>query len=675
MKKILLLFLALIISSLFFLIFNDKGNEYLKPYLSTYIESQLEDKMEINVENLKIDYDYIEITTKINKLSTLHTYGNYTLLDKTVNLKYNLKSNGFKSKELSFDDKIDINGTAKGLLNNLDIIGEGLAFDSKLDYKLKVEDKLIKNIKIHLIRANISQLLLLTAQPSYAKGLIDLDVDIPSLDGNQTTGKAHLVLHNTKLNEKIINRQYKLNIPKNTYITAKIDSTIMVNSLRFDAIINSNLSTIKLKDAQYNLNKKELFSNYRLNIPKLSKLTFITKKRLFGKFNAEGSLKLQQKIFSMNLLSKSLGGKTKVSIKGNRLDANLRNIEVAKLLYTIGERACLKGKINSSININNLKNLNGDFTLNTKYLQTVHKILKKEFDLDFGKNIALKLNAKGKIVKKVANIKATLDSSLFHLKSENIKYNSKTSLLTANYLLNIPELDKLKKLTGKNLKGEMKIDGEIKKNKKLYLKGKTTSFNGVINFRLQDKQLTSTMKDISVQRLMYTLNYPQLFRASLMAKVNYNIETHKGDIRSQLNKAQLLPNKLTDLVKQIRGIDLTKERYTQTHFNAKLNKELIDFDFNAKSRTVQLSIPSGKINKTANTINANYKLIIENKDIEGKIKGDISKPKVTIDGSQFIKERIIDRVKDEIGIERLEELGIGKKETDAIKSILGDLFK
>ncbi len=503
MKKILLL-VSLIVTFSLFLLFHDRGNEYLKPYLSRYLESQIEKKVKIEVEHLKIDYNYIELTAKINKLSRLNTYGEYDILDKTVNLKYNLKSNGFKSKEFSFDNKIDINGTVKGLFNNLDVTGDGLAFDSKLNYKLKVEEKLVKNIKIHIIKADIAQILILTAQPAYAEGKIDVDVDIPTLEGNLTTGKAQILLHTTKLNEKILNKQYKLNIPKNTTLTAKIDSIIALDSVKFNADIDSKLLTLRLNNAHYNFKKEKLFSNYNLLIPKLSK------------FN---------------------------------------------------------------------------------------------------------------------------------------------------------------RVVGKNLQGEITIDGEIRLDKELYLKGKTTSLDGIIDFILQNKQFTSNIKDVSVQKLMYILDYPKIFKAYIVGKFDYNLTTQYGALHSQLNKAQLLPNELTDLVKQIRGVDLTKERYTETYFNAKLNKSLIDFDFNTKSRTVQLSIPSGKINKIANSINANYKLTIENKDISGKIKGNISKPKVTIDGSQFIKDRILDRVKDEIGTERLKDLGIGKKETDAIKNMLENLFK
>ena len=507
MKKILFS-ISLLIAFALFLTFHDKGNEYLKPYLSAYLESKAKKRVEVEVEHLKIDYNYIEVTAKVNRLSRLNAYGDYDLLNKTINLNYNLTSNGFKSKKFSFNNKIDVNGTVKGLFKNLDVTGKGLALDSNLNYKFKVKDKLVKNIEIHLIKTDIAQLLLLTAQPAYAKGKIDVDIDIPTLKGNKTVGKAYILLHDIKINEKVLKKEFKIELPKNTTVTAKINSTIEADLVKFNADINSNLLTLKLNNAYYNLKEKELVANYNLLVPKLSK------------FN---------------------------------------------------------------------------------------------------------------------------------------------------------------RLVGKNLQGKMTVNGEIKADKKLYLRGKTTSFDGIIDFTLQDKQLTSTIKDVSVQKLMYTLAYPQIFKAYIIGNFDYNLATEQGNLHSKLNKAQLLPNSSTDLVKQIRGIDLTRERYTETDFNAKLNRSLINFNFDAKSKTVHISIPNGQIDKKSNTINANYKLIVENKDILGKIKGNISKPKITIDGSKFIKERIFDRIKDEIGIERLEDLekdlGIGKEEKDMIKSVLKNIFK
>jgi len=144
----------------------------LKPYLATYIESQLENNESVTVKHLKIDKEYIELIATINHISTINAQGDFSLLDKTLNIKYQLYSNGFKNKKISFKNKIDIKGTAVGDFDNIDIEGKGNAFQSKLSYTLNLKEDKFNNIKLHLIKADISELLLLASQPSYAKGKI-----------------------------------------------------------------------------------------------------------------------------------------------------------------------------------------------------------------------------------------------------------------------------------------------------------------------------------------------------------------------------------------------------------------------------------------------------------------------------------------------------------------------
>ena len=675
MKKILLLFIILTISSLLFLIFNDKGNEYLKPYLSTYLESQFKQNVKVEVQDLQIDYEHIKLIATLNKLTTLNAHGDYSLLNKTLNINYTLNSNGFKSKEVSFSDKIELQGDVKGYFSDMQIRGKGIAFKSKLEYALNLKDDLLNNIRINIKKADIAQLLLLTTQPSYAQGKVDIEVNIPSLEKQQTTGKAHIVLHKTKLNKKVFEKEFHIKLPKDTQLTGNIDADITKDLVKFTADINSNISKLKITKANYQLKKEELSANYLLNIPKMSKLFFLTKKHLFGKFEAKGSLHLKKRHLSLKLLSKSLGGEAKISLNDNKLNANLSNLELHKIFYLLGKQPYLQGQLSSNIKLSDLKNLTGNFTLDSHQLRTIHRNFKKKFNLDFGKSIELQLNTQGEIKSHIVHIQTKINSELFNLQSSDMEYHLKKSTLLATYILNLPNLSKLNKLAGKKLQGKLDINGKILLDKTLQLTGKTNNLEGVVDFDLKGDSLHANIKDISVQKLMHLLDYPQIFKASLLGKFDYNLATRQGTFTSTLNKAQLLANNLTNLVKQIRGVDLTKERYTQTHFNAKLHKELINFDFNTESKTVHLGIKNGKINKLVDTIDADYKLNIENKDIRGKIKGDISKPKVTIDGSQFIQDALIDKVKDRIGTKTLEKLGIGEKETDAIKDILGDLFK
>jgi len=183
------------------------------------------------------------------------------------------------------------------------------------------------------------------------------------------------------------------------------------------------------------------------------------------------------------------------------------------------------------------------------------------------------------------------------------------------------------------------------------------------------------MSNVSTQKLMTMLRYPQIFKAPLVGQFDYNLKKSQGTFKAELQKAQLLPNTLTQLIKQIRGLDLTKERYNKTILTSQLNRDKIDFDFKAQSKTVLLAINKGKINKASNTINAPFIINIDNKDIGGKIKGDISNPKVTLDSSNFIKDKVLDAIDEYIGEDKLKELGIDKKGKEVIENILGDLFK
>ena len=846
MKKILLLFLIIILSLLFFLLFNDKGNEYLKPYVGLYLESKSEQNISVQVEHLKIDLKYVELTALLNKLTTINAYGEVLLLDKELNIDYNINSDGFKNESISFNNKVDINGTIKGTFDNMLISGQGDAFQSHLNYDLNYQDEAINNINIKMFKADISELLLLATQPAYAKGKIDIDVNIPSFDINNTQGKAHIVLYDTKLNEKIINKEFKIKLPKNTSLKGTIDSDIKNNKMLFNATINSNLATIKLNKTHYDLKSNNFSSNYNIHIPKLSKLAFISEKKLFGTLNAIGSLESKNKLFTLHAHTKSLGGTTKISLIDNKINVNLNNTTIEKILHLLGEKVYTTGKISGDVKLTDLKNLKGTFKLTTSQAKTVHTVLKKEFDIDFKKSLTFELKGHGKIKSNVAYIDATLNSKLLNFTSTNLRYNLDTSalqtvyllqvpelshlrsitktelygamqlegelklnnenltlnaithslggetqislndnqanvkiqhtkieklldligektyatgsisgeanfnnldnltgtfnlrtsnskmihqtlkkefsldlgkslpfqmkskgtiqsnivtiesqlnsdffnvtshdiiynlkksLLTASYHLNIPKLSNLNTLAGKNLKGKLSINGTIKSNKSLLLTGNSNDLGGLFTFKLQDQRLTSSINGVSVQQLMYMLDYPQIFKAPLHGDFNYNLKTAKGTFNSRLTQAQLLPNTLTQLVQQVRGIDLTKERYNKTTFIAHLNKDDIHFDFNAESRKVLIRLPNGHINKLSNRINANYKLKIENKDIEGRIQGNISKPHITVDSSKFIQTQVIETIKDNIGEERLKELGIGKKETEVIKNILGDLFK
>lgn len=674
MKKILFILLLLVVP-ISFLLFHDKGNEYLKPYVSTYLKSKLDNSMSITVEHLKIDFEYLELHILLNELINVKAQGQVLLLSQTLNLDYTVKSDSFKT----FNNTVDINGTVLGKFNNLNIKGQGETLKSHIHYDLNIKENIINNIKVGINKADIASLLELTAQPAYAKGKIDVDINIPTLKEIDTKGTVKIVLHETTLNEKVLKKVLKIDLPKKTIVTANIDSKVNGEAFEFEGDIKSNLVSLKLTNTIYNIRKKELSTYYTLIAPKLSKLVFLTQEKLYGTLELKGRLLAKKDIFNIQGNSKSLGGAIDFNYNGHKLDAQLHDIKVTSVLQFFGKKPYATGKLIGRIKLDNIKKLKGNFRLKTLNAKTINNTLKKELAIDFQEALPFSFNTKGDISEGEIKLLYIFDSKIFQYTSSDVTYNLNNNQLTSTYILNVPKLSELSPIVGKKIQGKLALTGTVNYDKKLLITGQTKDLGGEINFKLLSEKLNANINNVSVEKLMYVLNYPQTFKAFIVGQLKYNLITKQGIFTSNLNKAQLLSNELTVLIQQLRGVDLTKERYSETKFNAILNNNLIDIHFKAKSKKVVLEIPSGRIDKATNTINANYNINIENKDIRGRIKGNISKPSITMDSSEFLKDRVISVIQDNIPEETIKDLGLDQIEPNAIKdtvqNILGNFFK
>ena len=385
--------------------------------------------------------------------------------------------------------------------------------------------------------------------------------------------------------------------------------------------------------------------------------------------------------------------KTKAKIKGElsllaKKEKILHNIqieidqgELKELLLLAKQPPYATGQADIQLNIPTLskKPLDSSATTAMKLHNVLldEKLIHKEFKIEILPHTEINGTLDGSLNQNILIAKGLILSSMGNVLFKSANYNLKTKTLESDYLLTLADLSKLQPITHTKLRGEMQIEGLIKKDKNLTITGTTKDLEGEIAFTLADKQLQATFSDISVQKLMHTIYYPQIFKANVVGELHYNLAEKKGTFSSKLNQTQLLPNQLTTLIKKIQGTDLTKERYNQTTFDAKIDKENINFNFQAKSKTTTLKLHPATLNPKTNTINAHYLLDVEHKDIGGTIKGKINDPKITIDSSKFVEKEIIDKVKDYIKIDdkTLEDFGIGEKEKEAVKDLFRGFFK
>jgi len=297
----------------------------------------------------------------------------------------------------------------------------------------------------------------------------------------------------------------------------------------------------------------------------------------------------------------------------------------------------------------------------TLEIKGTYSLLMQSFDLNY------KLSLKDFKYKKI-ELKEQLDAT-GHASGS---YDVSDGELNMIYDINISDLSKLQPITKQKLYGSMLLKGEVKQeDKEVIITGTTEDLEGELNFQLQNDHFTMQMDGLSVEKMMTMLRYPSVFKASLNGEAEYNLAAKKGLLISTLVDAQLLPNDFISMVKEFNGLDLSKEKFKESNLTATIEKERIEFDFLAENSKTLIKVSPAFIENEK--IDAHYMVEVEDKDVGGKIKGDISNPNISIDSSKFIQRevnRAIDKHSD-----RLNDLGIGKKEQKKVKDFLNNLFQ
>jgi hypothetical protein len=291
-----------------------------------------------------------------------------------------------------------------------------------------------------------------------------------------------------------------------------------------------------------------------------------------------------------------------------------------------------------------------------------YSLLMQNFDLDY--TLALKdFNYKNIAFKEQVDAKGHASGS----------YDLSSHDLNILYDINISDLTKLQTMTKKKLYGSMLLNGEVKKEKdNTSITGRTEDLEGELNFQFKDSHFSMQMDGLSMEKIMQMLHYPSLVQSTIKGEAEYNLVVKKGQLRSTLIDAKLLPNNFTKLVKNFNGLDLSKEVFKESNLTASIGKEKIDFDFLAKNSKTLIKISPAFIVSAQNTIDAHYIVEVEGKDVGGKIKGNLESPHISIDSSKFIQSelnKVIDQNSD-----KLKEFGIGEKEQEKVKDFFNKLF-
>lgn len=129
---------------------------------------------------------------------------------------------------------------------------------------------------------------------------------------------------------------------------------------------------------------------------------------------------------------------------------------------------------------------------------------------------------------------------------------------------------------------------------------------------------------------------PELFDASLDAKLEYNLTQSKGRLDGKLANGVFAKNQTFDNIKQFTKIDMYRENFNGD-VGAKIAKEKMVVSLDLRSKEAAIKTTDAKLDTKTNQLDADVKIVSKNDSIDAKLSGDIDAPKVSVDLEKFLK--------------------------------------
>jgi len=635
-------------------LFTSGGNNFLKPYLKKYIEKQVKQQVDINSMILKPDFVDFEIL--INKNSRFVLNGDFSIFKKKFDLNYKIDAINLKTPYVYIRSRIALSGKIEGNIKNYSISGEGVAFRAKTKYLITLNAKKVKKLYIDAKNVRIEEILYLLKKPIFTQGMMDLNVKLDSKDGKNFNGKLKSTIYYGVLNDGVLKNRFNLKFDNIINYKGKISSNIKDGIIQSKGELLSNIAKLRFDNNSFNINTKDFYSDFKLKIPDLRLLKPLTRQKLYGEISLNGNVKREKDLFSGEIHSKKFGGNINATLREKTARINFTNLRSQEIFKLFGSSSYFASKIDGEIEVPNIdvalpisdiRLRDGRF-----YAKPVSDLL--DINIPQNNNFSLHIST----MPKDSNLSAKVDfvSSAFNIKSDNVNIDLNKSRYDGDYVLSVRNLSDLSFLTKRRLRGTFALNGKFSGVKDKYkIDGETSFLDANSSFVFQDNLAKINILKMPILKLLHAVYLPGVFESNADANLTYNVADKKGMFIVDATDGKLISSQLSDLVLALTKFDITKEFYDNAELSGNINNDLIDFLFRATSKNSDINITNGLVNLKTKQIDSRFAISINKKDLSGKIKGDIEKPRVEIDSSQYIKNKI-EKVIDKKAPQNLKEL-------------------
>jgi hypothetical protein len=646
---------AVLLAALYTLVFTSFGNALLKPVIEQTIEEQT--KLTSTLERFSLSMSHINVVLLLNKNNTVSVEGEYSLFGQSLNLHYKVDLQELQSMKalipMELQGAFMTEGTLQGDAKFLQIKGKSNVAKSNTSYSVDLKEFNPTKIIAKVEALDLSSLLYMLKQKEYADAKIDADINFNSVVVHKLDGNVLLVTKEGKINPVVMKKDFNITIPK-THFSMNLDAQMQGDDVDYTYVLHSNLAKIT---SSGKVTPQPLALNllYTLDVKELALFKPITKADVRGPLQIKGWAKGTKEKLLVDAKSDIAASDTRLQatfeeFAPKKVQLSVKDLQLHKLFYMLKQPHYADGSFDMKADISNadVKHLAG--TVTTKIRQGVldSKFMTKEYKFKSPMpKTHFASDSKTVIKDNIADTQLTLASTLANLYVKSAKFNLKDASLHSDYRVKVPNLQKLYFVTQRNLKGDFEAEGSISKAKDLDLTMHSNIAQGAVDATVHNDDFHADIKGLQTLDILDMLLYPKVLQSKITATLAYNLAAKKGDFKGKITEGAFMQNVVLDLTKQYAKIDLYKQRFGGD-VSAKINKEKILASLDLRSNTSSIKTKNTYIDSKKQYIDTVIDINANGNPLTVKLKGDINRPKISVDASKIIQKEATKAVTKEL---------------------------
>ena len=646
----LFIFLFVIASILYFILFTQYGNDFLKPYVENKINSYL--SIPITLDTFVLRHNRFNIDLSSTKGVTFKSSGTFSLFSQDINGILTMYVNNFpppknRKNNSLVDPELKIESVVKGKFNNFKINTVSKIKDGNLRADFYVIGFRLLKFDIDGEKIDLASLLIFMKKRPYADGEVDIRANI-SNNFPIVTGNMVIDLIRGDLRKNLIKEDFGITLPPTAF-----NANLNVNFNGRNAIHNfklfSNKGTIESKGST-DLKTRNLDASYKVNIKNLGALTPIFSTPLYGSLQTNGNLKLNNSINHSFLRLEGITnfalGNTKyiVLLRDfsviNSLVLKINNMSIENVLYSLGKPKFMKGRLNTDVDlVSVLSDTNGTYKHSiVGYIDGVE--LAKLLNIK-SPNISIKSDVNTIFSNGSGVLNLNLASDIGTLSIQNGMIRLKDLYAKFLYKINFNNLKKLAFITPIPLNGALNLKGDFEyKDSNIDLNFYSPLFNGEVEGSYNGNDIVLNMKDVESGLILKMLGYSNFLNSNVNATLNFNTLKNHGNFSVVSSKGYFENNEFSSLLQNILKFDFLKEAFSIIKANGLINGKEIQAQMLASNTNTNIKFSPIKIDLSKNLIDSNWDVNFRGLSLQGEIKGAIANPTIALNKGKTINSNI-----------------------------------